>query len=91
MDKRAIVLEHYKDTPKEEVVKEELTWAVAEQYLKDIQKAIDNFNFTKVFDILAEVNQYTPSKEIGNLFTKIGHLMEDLAVEEVSDIIKSYL
>ena len=91
MDKIAIVLEHYKDTPKEEVVKEDLTWAVAEQYLKDIQKAIDNFNFTKVFDILAEVNQYTPSKEIGNLFTKIGHLMEDLAVEEVSDIIKSYL
>ena len=59
--------------------------------LIEIQKAIDNFNFTKVFDILAEVNQYESEKEISNLFTKISHLMDDLAVEEVSDIIKSYL
>ena len=91
MDKIAIVLEHYKDTPDEEAITKELTWKEAEQYLIEIQKAIDNFNFTKVFDILAEVNQYESEKEISNLFTKISHLMDDLAVEEVSDIIKSYL
>ena len=91
LNKIAIVLEHYANAPKEEVVKEELTWEMAEQYLIDIQKCIDNFNFTKVFDLLAEINHYEASKELSNLFTKISHLMDDLAVEEVSDIIKSYL
>ncbi len=59
--------------------------------LMNILHCVDNFDFTKVFDILDEMKKCRLSEKFQDVFTQIGELMDDLAVDEIKQIIQGVL
>lgn len=59
--------------------------------LINIRNQVENFDFAKVFEILEEVKKNRLSGEDEMLFEKLEKLMDDLAVEQVKELIEKRL
>ena len=57
----------------------------------NIRNQVENFDFAKVFEILEEVKKNRLSGEDEMLFEKLEKLMDDLAVEQVKELIEKRL
>lgn len=93
LEKIEVVLRHYgyiqDSTPDTE--KEFLTEEMSELILVNIRQCIDAFDFTKIFDILAEVENYQMSEAYEEVFSKIAHWMDELNVDEIRALIEQTL
>lgn len=92
LEKIEDVLQHFGQLqPKAEQPKEELPEEQVRLILVNILNCVNNFDFTKVFDILDEMKKQHLSKKYQDVFSQIGEFMDDLAVDEVRQVIQSVL
>lgn len=84
------VLRHYGmiDEVREEGVEEELDKEMILRILKNIYQCVDDFDFSKVFDILEEVKRYSLPEEYQEVFEQIGAWMDELAVDKIKELIE---
>lgn len=59
--------------------------------LKNIERCIDDFDFSKVFEILEEMKKYKLPEKYEALFTQIASLMEELSVDEIIDLLHTVI
>lgn len=88
-----MVLRHYgyiQDNAGEQS-KEFLTEEMVRYILINIRQSMDAFDFTKVFDILAEIKKYQLSDDYQEVFAKIAHWMDELNVDAIYSLIESTL
>ena len=88
LEKIEEVLRHYKmieEVPKEEEYLEE---EMIVRILRSISQYVDNFDFSKVFEILEEVKKYQMSEEYQKVFQQISTWMDELAVESIQKLIE---
>lgn len=82
------VLRHYdmiEEAPQEaECLEEEMILRI----LQSIYQYVDNFDFSKVFEILEEVKKYKIPEEYRKVFEQIGIWMDELAVDEIRELIE---
>lgn len=57
--------------------------------LHNINKCIDDFDFAQIFDILEKVKAYEIDDNYRTLFDEIEKLMDDLAVDEIKELINN--
>ncbi|MGN0341217.1 MAG: ATP-binding protein [Roseburia sp.] len=83
------VLMHYapaEDSAKKD--KEKLDDQMAEHVLTNIRQCVEDFDFTHIFDILEELNQYEMPENYRELFEKIRQLMDVLDVDALSELLE---
>lgn len=84
------VLRHYhmlaEDSP--ETAGEALDRRVVFGILSNVKKHIDNFEFAQVFEILEEVKKYQLPEEFQEMFARLETLMNDLAVDEINELLE---
>lgn len=82
------VLRHYdmieEASQEMECLEEEMVLRI----LQSIYQSVDNFDFSKVFEILEEVKKYKIPKEYQKVFEQIGIWMDELAVDEIRELIE---
>ena len=61
------------------------------QILNNIDRCIDDFDFSEVFEILEETKNYKLPKVYKEAFDKITQLMDDLLVDEIKELIQNTL
>lgn len=84
------VLEHYEllDSLPENSSREILTEEMIHPILAVIRQSVEEFDFSKVFDILEEVNKYNVPAPYDEIFQKIGTYMEDLSVNQIQQLLE---
>ena len=86
-----LVLTHFQMLQAETVSDE--TEAIDETMLlpifKNLERCIDDFDFSKVFEILEELKKYNLPEKYEDLRTKIEELMEDLSVDEIKELLET--
>lgn len=84
------VLKHYgmieevREEGTEEILEEEMILRI----LKNICQCLDDFDFSKVFDILEEVKRYGLPEEYQEVFEQIAAWMDELAVDKIKELIE---
>lgn len=66
---------------------EALDEAMVPTILNNIERCIDDFNFSKIFVILEDIKKYTLPKKYATLFAKIEELMENLSVDDIKELL----
>ncbi len=84
------VLSYYGMIPVKDT-KQALEGRMVIHMLRNIEKHIDEFEFTQVFDILEETKKYQIPQKYEKALLQIETLMEDLSVEEIKDILREYI
>lgn len=91
LEKIEEVLRHYEmieEVPKEEeYMEEEMIFRI----LRSISQYVDDFDFSKVFEILEEVKKYKMSEKYQSVFQQITAWMDELAVESIQELIEKIL
>lgn len=77
------MLENSEDKEEQNTLDEQMVTNI----LTNIKIHLDSFDFAKVFDILEDVKNYKLPEELEELFQKLDTLMEDLAVDEIRELI----
>ena len=55
--------------------------------LNNIERCIDDFDFSEVFEILEETKKYKLSEKYAEIFNQIEELMEDLSIDEIKELL----
>lgn len=84
------VLIYYKLISSETETYNELNEAMIPTLLSNIERCINSYNFTKIFDILTEIRSYTIPEKYKDMFEKMDTLMEDLLVDELMELIQEF-
>ncbi len=82
------VLRHYDMIEEASQEMEGLEEEMVLRILQSIYQSVDNFDFSKVFEILEEVKKYSIPKEYQKVFEQIGIWMDELAVDEIRELIE---
>lgn len=82
------VLRHYDMIEEASQEMECLEKEMVLRILQSIYQSVDNFDFSKVFEILEEVKKYKIPKEYQKVFEQIGIWMDELAVDEIRELIE---
>jgi len=85
------VLEHYGLIGKEEDDQEKLSDDMVCSILANIRNCLEEFEFPKIFEILQEVKKYKLSERYEQVFRQIEEWMDDLAVDEIQELIEKTL
>lgn len=87
------VLEHYQmlEKPVAEEGKEILDKELVESILRNIRQCVEEFDFTRVFDILHEMQKYRIPEQYREVILQIGSWMDELAVDKIKDLIDDTL
>ena len=90
LEKIEQVLKHYQmiEEVEEEASEETLDEDMILRILKSILKYVDDFAFTKVFEILTETKKYDIPQQYQSIFEQIEVWMDDLAVDEIKELIQ---
>ena len=91
MHKIRDVLVHYNviaEAPEEKALLEE---RMVRHMLFNIEKCVDAFDFSKVFDILEEMKKYRVPQGYEEVIQKLDVLMEDLSVDEIKELLGTIL
>ena len=93
LEKLYIVLSHFDMLPNTDTSDDaiELVEETIIQILNNIDRCIDDFDFSEVFEILEETKNYKLPEKYRELFDKIANLMEDLSVDEIKELIHNAL
>lgn len=86
------VLLHYDllGKPQDNTPRESLEKGVLDTVLANIRQNIDEFDFSKVFEILEEMKKYDLPSPYDELFSKIEVYMEDLSVNEIQELLENF-
>lgn len=93
LEKLYIVLNHFDMLPSADTSNEviELDEETIIQILNNIDRCIDDFDFSEVFEILEEIKNYKVSEKYREIFDKIAELMDELLVDEIKKVIQNAL
>ena len=59
--------------------------------LKNVERCIEDFDFSKVFEILEEMKKYRLPEKYEAIFAKTASLMEDLSVDEIMELLHTHI
>lgn len=71
--------------------KEEITSQMISNLLSMIQKHLDAFAFSEIFEILEDMKKYHIPSEFRELFSQLEVLMNDLKIDEAKQLVADYL
>lgn len=81
------VLAHYELPEETQQETEEMPEEMVRRILTGILKCVEDFEFTRVFDILEELDKCGVPEAYEELFARIRHGMDELAVDEIRELI----
>lgn len=94
LEKIEAVLKHYgvqKENVGADGDREVLDETMTVRILNNIRQCINEYEFTKVFDILEELQNYQLPEKYQEVFSQIRSLMEELSVDEIKELIEKTL
>lgn len=94
LEKIEAVLKHYgllKETVPADKDRAMLDEAMAVRILNNILQCVNDYEFTKVFDILDELQNYQLPEKYQEVFVQIRCLMDDLSVDEIKELVEKTL
>lgn len=89
MERIEEVLKHYAPEKQENGEEREmLDERMTEHVLTNIRQCVEDFDFTRIFDILEELKQFDIPEQYGELFDKIRKLMDVLDVDALRELLE---